>query len=412
MRILLLGCGGVGSNVARLLVPRHPTVEFIIADRYLEVAESLVGELGGRPRALALDVQDPEQLDAALAGVDLVFNSVGPFYQHALGVIEAAIRAGVDYLDINDDHDVAERLFLDPDIDLRAREAGVQLVIGCGSTPGLTNVITRYLAERMDRPRSVSLATAVPFSPALFSPAVLDHMFHITSGEVVQFIDGAYRKVPGWGGRREIDFDAPFGRCAMFHIGHGEAVTIPHFIKGLEEVQVRLGFIPEAASTLWRTLVDFGFDQTAPVAGAGLSPQQFLGHYLASEAGASRLQVPLDDAPWGAAFRVEVSGQRGHDEVFSALEFHHMLPTEESAEAEFMADPTPICAWLAVQAWIEGRIHGEGLLAPEACLEPEPYLRAFAEASGARFVLREHRVTPDLYGAATTPAVAGEPQPA
>ena len=136
MRILLLGCGNVGANVARQLVARHPELELVVGDLNLAAAEKLAGQLGGWVQAVRADVLDPACLDGLLDGADLVFNAVGPFYRSAVPVIEAALRARVDYLDINDDHDVAETLFLDPVWQQRAQEAGIRLIIGCGSTPG------------------------------------------------------------------------------------------------------------------------------------------------------------------------------------------------------------------------------------------------------------------------------------
>ncbi len=90
-------------------------------------------------------------------------------------------------MDINDDHDVAEKLLLEGDCDARARAAGIRVIIGCGSTPGLTNVMARLLVDRLDKPTAIHLSTVVPFVPGLLSPTVIDHMMHITSGEVVQF---------------------------------------------------------------------------------------------------------------------------------------------------------------------------------------------------------------------------------
>jgi hypothetical protein len=164
MKIIMLGCGGIGANVVRQLVPRNPAIDYVIADIRLEAAEALAAQFGDNVTARQVDIHDPASIDAVFAGASLVFNSVGPYYKHALPVIVAALRACIDYIDINDDHDVAETLFLDPTMDRLAREAGVRLIIGCGSTPGLTNVMTRLLADRMDRPRAVHLATVVPLA--------------------------------------------------------------------------------------------------------------------------------------------------------------------------------------------------------------------------------------------------------
>ncbi|MEU4523402.1 saccharopine dehydrogenase NADP-binding domain-containing protein [Amycolatopsis sp. NPDC024027] len=51
---------------------------------------------GGRPAS----VDDPASLDRALEGVAAVINCAGPFAETALPVAEAAIRAGVPYVDV------------------------------------------------------------------------------------------------------------------------------------------------------------------------------------------------------------------------------------------------------------------------------------------------------------------------
>ncbi|SEJ54561.1 Saccharopine dehydrogenase, NADP-dependent [Pseudomonas linyingensis] len=395
MKVLLLGCGNVGANVARQLVPRHPELEYVVGDLDLAAAEKLAAELGSRVRGVRADVLDPTRLDELLDGVDLVFNAVGPFYRSAVPVIEAALRARVDYIDINDDHDVAEQLFLDPSWHVRALEAGIKLVIGCGSTPGLTNVMARMLVDRMDKAREIHLATAVPFVPGLLSPAVVDHMMHITAGEVVQFVDGEYRKMPGWGGRLEVPYAAPFKAYPSFFIGHGETVTLPHFIKGLDQVTNRIAFFPEDGSQVWRSLIDLGLGNPEVIESLGISPLKFLTHHLASEAGVRSVSVDLSDEPWAVASRVEVVGERDGAEVRCVLEHHLDLPTEQAEDST--ADPTPTCARLVIEAWLAGGVTGTGLLAPEVCLDAEAYVRAFARETGGRLIESETVLKRDLY---------------
>ncbi|QQX89160.1 saccharopine dehydrogenase NADP-binding domain-containing protein (plasmid) [Cupriavidus necator] len=68
MRILMLGCGNIGANVARELLPRRPELEYVFADLNLDAAEKLALELGGRPRAIRIDIHDRESLDSTLEG--------------------------------------------------------------------------------------------------------------------------------------------------------------------------------------------------------------------------------------------------------------------------------------------------------------------------------------------------------
>ncbi|MEU4350789.1 saccharopine dehydrogenase NADP-binding domain-containing protein [Streptomyces sp. NPDC023838] len=70
----------------------------------------LAGRDAGKLRALAAShpgvdvrpatVDDPASLDAALAGADAVINCAGPFATTAAPVIEAALRAGIPYVDV------------------------------------------------------------------------------------------------------------------------------------------------------------------------------------------------------------------------------------------------------------------------------------------------------------------------
>lgn len=394
MNILLLGCGNVGANMARQLVPLHSDVSYTIADFNLEAAQQLATELGSGIGAIKVDYNDRQSLDAALQGVDLVFNAAGPFYRSAVPVIEAAISAKVNYIDVNDDHDVADELLFKGDYDQRAKAAGVQVIIGCGSTPGLTNVVAKMLTDSMDSAKAIHLSTIVPFVPGSLSPAVIDHMMHITSGEQTQFENGQYCMKEGWAGRRDIDYKAPFGSMPGFYIGHGETVTLPHFIKGLDQVSNRIGFFPEKGNDIWRAFIDLGFASTVPLAGLGISPLNFMANYFHSDAGSTALSVDLSTVPHSVAFRVEVEGERAGSEVNSVIEYH--IPMS-NPDANTTSDPTPTCARLFVEAFLRGEVKGQGILAAEVSVDPESYVRAFAKATGAHFISDETLVKKGLY---------------
>lgn len=395
MKIVILGCGNVGANMARQLVPNQPDLQFVIADVNESQAQQLANSLGVNTHATKVDIYDSGSLDKALAGADLVFNAVGPFYRSAKPVIEAAIRNKIHYMDINDDHDVAEELIFKGDYDQLAKKAGIKLVIGCGSTPGLTNVIARMLADTLDEAHEVHLSTVVPFVPQSLSPAVIDHMMHITGGEVVQFENGEYVMKQGWTGRRDVPYKEPFGSKSSYLIGHGETVTLPYFIKSLKQVSNRIGFFPEQGNDIWRSFIELGFNNSELVDGANLTPLQFMSHYLPSSAADKALSVDLSNLPRCVAFRVEVEGVRGNSQVNTVLEYHIDM-SDPDAEGG-TSDPTPTCARLALEAFIQGRIEGTGLMSPEVCLPAKEFVDAFARASGARFISEEKITTTDLF---------------
>ncbi|MER7502141.1 saccharopine dehydrogenase NADP-binding domain-containing protein [Nonomuraea pusilla] len=70
------------------------------AGRLKALAESEGGPSQGRPVARVASVGDPASLDRALSGAAAVINCAGPFATTAAPVIEAALRAGIPYVDV------------------------------------------------------------------------------------------------------------------------------------------------------------------------------------------------------------------------------------------------------------------------------------------------------------------------
>ena len=94
-------------------------------------------------RVAAID--DPEQLDAAIRGTDAVINCAGPFLDTALPVVDAALRAGIPYLDLT-----AEQAALQAMIDQRdtgARAAGVCLIPAAAFYGGLADLLVTAAAD-------------------------------------------------------------------------------------------------------------------------------------------------------------------------------------------------------------------------------------------------------------------------
>src|SRR5262245_56158353 len=147
MRIIVLGgCGAVGTEVSRDLARTSDFEEIVIADANFERAEALATELGGgRLGARRIDVSDETTLANQLRGFELAANCTT--YHFGLVASRAAIQAGVNYLDLGGLFHTPRQLELDE----IARRAGVTLCLGCGATPGVTNLMARRAADLMDQ---------------------------------------------------------------------------------------------------------------------------------------------------------------------------------------------------------------------------------------------------------------------
>ena len=134
----------MGSEATRDLAQTSDFEEIVIADFDLQLAQALAAELGGgRVRAIHANAGDEVALTEKLRGFDVVANCTT--YHFGMSVIRAAIAARVDYLDLGGLFNTPRQL----ELDALAREAGITACLGCGATPGVTNLMARYAADQL-----------------------------------------------------------------------------------------------------------------------------------------------------------------------------------------------------------------------------------------------------------------------
>ncbi|MFE4604039.1 saccharopine dehydrogenase family protein [Kitasatospora indigofera] len=128
--------GHTGRFVVAELLERglSPVLSGRDAGRLKELAEAH-GGLDVRPAS----VDDPASLDHALAGAAAVINAAGPFASTAAPVVEAALRAGIPYVDVAAELEaVADTFAQHAD---RARAAGTPVVPAMAFYGGLGDLL-------------------------------------------------------------------------------------------------------------------------------------------------------------------------------------------------------------------------------------------------------------------------------
>jgi hypothetical protein len=121
--IALLGATGFpGRLVAAELAARSRPCR--IGARSLDRLSRL--PRGDRTETFSVDVKDAGQLDRFLEGANVLINTVGPFKEFGLPVVEAAVRNGVAYLDSTGEPNFMEEVYQ------RFRDAPVPVVPACG----------------------------------------------------------------------------------------------------------------------------------------------------------------------------------------------------------------------------------------------------------------------------------------
>ncbi len=254
-RVVFIGAAG---DMSRLAIERFAEAaaggDWVLElyDLRIDVLEELVASLpAGSATAGSFDLFDGDALRDAISGAALVVLGAGPYIRTAEPVMEACIERGIPYLDLDDD-EASTRLALDQHE--RARKAGVPLFVGCGASPGLTNVMASDAARDMDTVERIDVCWATgDEGPVPFGRAVLDHAIRGFAGPCQTweggravthqtFIEnGVFDVGPSMGGRYR------FYECA-----HPEAVTMPRRWPGADRIRVLGALDPPPVNGIMR----------------------------------------------------------------------------------------------------------------------------------------------------------------
>lgn len=308
--VVLGGAGGVGRVAVEALTHIEVVQRVVVADLSERAATEVVSALGSEKlEPAAVDVSDPDALVALLTGAQVVLNCVGPFYRFGPPTLQAALRAGVGYVDICDDLD-ATRALLEMDQD--AREAGITALIGMGNSPGLANIFVKLCAEELlDEVTSADICHIHGGEPSE-GAAVLKHRIHAMVHDVPLFIDRefiAVRQLDQSGAPyvREVDF-AGVGTFPAYPYPHPETITLPEAFPTLRRV-TNLGVVyPLSYFEMTQDLVRAGMaaEEVVPVGDVEVAPIDVMVALLQHE----RPRLLAEDGVTGAGgcLRVDVAG--------------------------------------------------------------------------------------------------------
>ncbi|HEX2069889.1 MAG TPA: saccharopine dehydrogenase NADP-binding domain-containing protein, partial [Actinomycetota bacterium] len=155
MKAVALGAAGlIGREVAGTLVRRGAFDGVVLADRQRGPLRKVAADLGGGVEVRETDALDPSSLSRALKGSDVLVNCTT--YHLGVRVLTAAARAGVHYVDLGGLYNTPRQLEMSD----RVASAGIIAVIGCGATPGVSNVLARWGTESLDRAEKVEISFA------------------------------------------------------------------------------------------------------------------------------------------------------------------------------------------------------------------------------------------------------------
>jgi lysine 6-dehydrogenase len=153
MKILALGgCGGMGKIAVQTAVNFDNVTEIIVADRNFEAAKTFSSGFSNKVTPAAVDALDSNSLDELMKTCDVVVSTIGPFYLFGTKVLESAIRTKTHYIDICDDWEPTQAML---ELHQQAEDAGITAIIGAGASPGVSNLLAVKAITELETPEEV-----------------------------------------------------------------------------------------------------------------------------------------------------------------------------------------------------------------------------------------------------------------
>jgi len=377
MKILALGgAGHVGSMVVDLLI-NHSNVDIIIGDANVRRMAKLSEKYGNRISTTLVNADDDKELIKLMGSADLVISTIGPYYKYATKLIKAAIAAKTNFIDVDDDSDATKDSL---DLDEAAKIAGVSVVIGCGATPGTSNLMAKAGADKLDKVDDIRIYWAQSGTDPAGNASIM-HWFHIISEEVPQYIDGNWVMVKGFTGAEWFDFPI-LGRQETLYTGHAEPISLPRYIKGVKNVTIKGSVFPPSMLDIYKVLNNIGLGSDSDISLRNdfnipvreltvkmlrnmprLSPDFFLNIY-------NEKKAMEEKANWGniaGVVSVVVTGEKAGKKM--TCRYDGICDDVNTITA------APLTAGALMM--LNGTVKKKGVMAPEGALEWAPFLNHF-----------------------------------
>src|SRR5437660_3009535 len=212
MKILVVGCGKVGSEIARDLAGSREVDSLIAMDASSHNLKLLRKRVPRKLQTVRLSISQKPRLHALLGKVDLVCGALPG--RLGFDLMTETVQAGRDTVDISY---TPRDAFL---LQRKAKEDGCRVVPQCGIAPGFTNMCVGDASRKLDKMTSVEIFVGgLPEKPQpplnyriVFS---LEDVVNEYSRPVQVIEEGKRKKVDALSGRGHISFPG-VGRVEYF----------------------------------------------------------------------------------------------------------------------------------------------------------------------------------------------------
>ena len=352
MKVLIIGCGNIGSVSAQDLVKSVPSTEIVVADknekRAKDVAEKIEKD---NVSWTGLDTSNHGELVNTLKGFDLAMGFLPG--KLGYGLCKACIDAGKDLVDVSY---MAENPMT---LNASAAKAGVTIVPDCGLAPGISNVLVGHAVGKLDEVKAVHVMVGgLPEKP-------VPPLGYTITWSPESLIDEYTRKVVIVKKGRKVEIEALSGVEAITFpkVGELEAFytdglrTLLYTMENVEEMwEKTLRYLGHAEKIKAFQTLGFFDEKKVDVEGVNVSPRKLTVKLI----GEKLWKPEVKDI---VVLKVEVVGvENGKKTSYS----YHLLDNYDKKQGiTAMARTTAYPASIVAQLMLKKAVKEKGVVPPE-----------------------------------------------
>lgn len=316
MKVAIIGVGGVGRTLTRLLRADAAIDSLLLIDKEEDRVRFFTKMMGRvKVDASPLDLSAPSNLPRILRGTAVVVNTAPPTFN--LGVMDACLLAGANYIDVaasgprepGAPPGILEQLQRHDAF----RAKGLRALLSMGLDPGMSNVLAREAANALDSIDSIRIRSGGTAQ----IPGYASDIFPLYSRETFlsdmllppsAWSDGGLREQEPLSDSEDFEFPPPVGVQRTFLVSHEEVKTLPWYLgKPVRRIDFKQAFHPELIQAVLslKTLGLLAEDRKISIGGARVP---FRRAFLQALPEASALVNPVGGAK---ALSVEAEGTVG-----------------------------------------------------------------------------------------------------
>jgi len=391
LRFLVVGAGGQGAPCASIL-SRDPDVsEVVLVDIDEDLLEKVSRKIGSsKVSTVRVDAGNVDDLLNVAEGVSVFINLTHIRFNS--NIMEAALKSRAHYVDTAFDDPIWRQLIENKplEFDEEFKKEGLTAVIGCGGSPGITNVLARYLCDKFDSVEKIRIILGgktikesedviETWEPTWSPEIALDDY----ASDVDVFEDGEYKSYPPFSGVEEYRFPSPVGPLLVSWHNHEEPPMLPRFIgKGVRYVDFKYPINKVVGS-----LIKLGFAGYDPIEVKGIKvvPRDVLLKLVRRPVNTFLTEdesTVVSPSAYRGFMVIEAEGVKAGDKMSGKIIRGGTVPSAEEKLEMFRSLGTTKVgvaapAIVAAKMCLEGDVE-RGVIAPE-CLDPVKFLGKMAE---------------------------------